>query len=401
MNKVLFVISTLEGGGAERTLSNIVTHFPDDWQVDILINNKECIHYPYKGNIVSLSLPYFRGKKSVIYLMKEIIRRTAYLKKLKKDNDYRACISLLPSSNISNVLSGNKYCKTIVSIHIMNDTFGVPGRLGVFFFVKILYNCADKIIVVSREIAVRLIKQFKISSNRVDTIVNGYDHEWVRKKMKIIPETGGNRFFDRKTDKILVTVGRLVDQKGQWHLIRAFSEVVKQEPEAKLVIVGDGVLKKYLTELIQMYGLEEQIILTGYSDNPFWYTALADVFVLPSLLEGYPNALVEAVCCGRPCIAADVHSGVREILAPGLDVVGERTDQILEEEYGILIPVCSGKKYQRKEALEPAEKEMADAIVMLLRDDEKRMHYMQKSVERSRDLDLKVIIDKWIDVILE
>ncbi len=53
MNKVLFVISTLEGGGAERTLSNIVTHFPDNWQVDILVNNKECIHYPYKGNMVS------------------------------------------------------------------------------------------------------------------------------------------------------------------------------------------------------------------------------------------------------------------------------------------------------------------------------------------------------------
>lgn len=57
MNKVLFVIATLEGGGAERTLSNIVTHFPDNWYIDILINNKECIKYPYKGNILSLSLP--------------------------------------------------------------------------------------------------------------------------------------------------------------------------------------------------------------------------------------------------------------------------------------------------------------------------------------------------------
>ena len=70
-------------------------------------------------------------------------------------------------------------------------------------------------------------------------------------------------------------------------------------------------------------------------------------------------------------------------------------------EYGILIPVCSGQKYRRKEALEPAEKKMADAIVMLLGDDEKRMHYMQKSVERSKDLDLKIIVDKWMDVMQE
>lgn len=54
MNKVLFVIATLDKGGAERTLSNIVTHFPDGWQIDILINNKECIDYPYKGNRLSL-----------------------------------------------------------------------------------------------------------------------------------------------------------------------------------------------------------------------------------------------------------------------------------------------------------------------------------------------------------
>ncbi len=401
MNKVLFVIATLDKGGAERTLSNIVTHFPDGWQIDILINNKECIDYPYKGNILSLSLPGFGEKKSVLYLLKEVVKRTVYLKKIKRDNHYRACISVLPSSNVSNVLSGNKYCKTIVSIHSMNDKCGMIGRLGVFFFVKILYHCADKIIVVSREIAVRLIKQFKIPGNRVDTIVNGYDNEWAQEKMKMFPETGRKDILDGKKDKILVTVGRLAEQKGQWHLIRAFSEVVKQEPETKLVIVGGGVLKRYLTELIRMYRLEEKVILTGYSDNPLWYSALADVFVLPSLSEGYPNALVEAVCCGKPCIAADVHSGVREILAPDLDAAGERTDHISEEEYGILIPVCSGKKYQNKETLEPAEKKMADAIVMLLRDDEKRKHYMHKSVERSKDLDIKKIIDKWMDVILE
>ena len=80
MNKVLFVIATLEGGGAERTLSNIVTHFPDNWYIDILINNKECIKYPYKGNILSLSLPGFKEKKSIIYLLKEVVKRTMYMR---------------------------------------------------------------------------------------------------------------------------------------------------------------------------------------------------------------------------------------------------------------------------------------------------------------------------------
>ena len=115
--------------------------------------------------------------------------------------------------------------------------------------------------------------------------------------MEIIPAEGEGRFFTNE-GKVLITVGGLVEEKGQWHLIRAFSEVVKQEPNTKLLIIGDGVLKKYLTQLAEMYGLEKKIIFTGYSDNPFWYSKHADIFVLPSLSEGYPNALVEAVCCG-------------------------------------------------------------------------------------------------------
>lgn len=402
MNKVLFVIATLEGGGAERTLSNIVTHFPDNWYIDILINNKECIKYPYKGNILSLSLPGFKEKKSIIYLLKEVVKRTMYMRKIKKENHYDACISFLPSSNISNILSGNKYCKTIVSIHgnVLNDETGIVGKFWAFFFIKSLYSHADKIVAVSKETTVRFIRQLKVSEKKVDTIVNGYDNQWVQKKMEIIPAEGEGRFFTNE-GKVLITVGRLVEEKGQWHLIRAFSEVVKQEPNTKLLIIGDGVLKKYLTQLAEMYGLEKKIIFTGYSDNPFWYSKHADIFVLPSLSEGYPNALVEAVCCGLPCIAADVHSGVREILAPGLDAAGERTDRILEEEYGVLIPVCSGQKYQHMEPLELSEKKMADGIVMLLRDSGKKMHYMQKSVERSKDLDLKIIVDKWMDVMQE
>lgn len=401
MKRVLFVIATLEGGGAERVLSNIVTHFPDNWYIDILVNNESFIKYPYKGNILSLSLSKFKEKKSKIYSLREVVKRTAYLRKIKKENQYDVCISFLPSSNISNILSGNKYCKTIVSIHrkVFDEKPGIVNKISVFFFVKILYIHADKIITVSKEITQSLIRQLKISEEKVETIVNGYDGKWVRERMKIPPENKKINPALIKDQKIIITVGRMVEQKGQWHLIRAFSEVVKQEPDVRLWIVGEGVLKKYLTELVNMYGLSKQITFMGYSDNPFWYSGLADIFVLPSLFEGYPNVLVEALCCGVPCIAADVHSGAREILAPGLNIEGERINHVSEEEYGILIPVCSGQKYQHGEPLEPAEQKMAEAILMLLGNPEKRQHYREKSLKRSKDLDIKVMVDKWISVI--
>ncbi|MCI9589777.1 MAG: glycosyltransferase [Lachnospiraceae bacterium] len=402
MNKILFVISTLEGGGAERTLSNIVTHFPDNWHVDILINNKSFIQYPYKGRILSLSLPGCGERKTILYFLREVIKRTFYLRKIKKENHYRACISFLPSSNISNVLSGNKYCKTIVSIHSnpINNRLGLFGKIGVILSIKLIYVHADKIISVSEEITSGLIRYLKISKGKTRTIINGYDSQWLRERMKVPPKNKKVEVLPANEQKIVITVGRMVEEKGQWHLIRAFSKVVKKEKNAKLLLIGDGLLKEYLEKLVNQYDLGGKVIFIGYTENPFWYYALADVFILPSLSEGYPNALVEAVCCGVPCIAADVHSGAREILAPQLDAAGKRIEDVSEEKYGVLIPVCSGQMYQHQEPLELGERKMAEAILKLLEDASKRFHYRQKSIERSKVLEMNTVIDKWIDVIV-
>lgn len=400
MKRVLFVIETLRGGGAERALSNIVTHFPDGWNIDILINDKTLIEYPYRGNILTLSSP---EKKSPLYFIKNVIIRILYLIKIKKRNKYDACVSFLEGPNISNIISGNKYCKTIVSIrnHIMDEHSSFLIRIMEFLLVKCVYCHADTVVAVSEEITMELVHQLKISESKVKTIVNGVDCKDIRERMTRQPQ---NKICEtllmQKECKIVVNVGRMVEPKGQWHLIRAFSDVIKREPKAILLIIGDGELKGYFEELIEAYGLYRKVFLVGRTDNPFWFYANADCFVLSSLSEGYPNALAEAVCCGTPCISTDVHSGSREILAPRLKVMGERVEAVSEEEYGILVPVCSGKMYRNCEALEPEEKKLANAIGMLLEDREKRAYYREKSMERSKDLDLNPIVNKWVDAIL-
>lgn len=399
MGKVLFVIERLCGGGAERALSNIVTHFPQEWQVDILVDDESLIEYPYKGNLMTLSCP---EKNSTLHFIMSMIKRTIYLRKIKKRNGYSACISFLEGANISNILSGKKYCRSIVSLRnqIMPDKAGSYQKLRDFLLTKLLFERADKIVAVSEEIALDAVHRLKIPENKVQAIVNGYDFEWIRSKMGSAP------FFsafneNRKAGgrKLVVTVGRLVEQKGQWHLIRAFSEVVEKCPQAILAIVGEGPFRGYLTELIHACGLEEKVILAGRSDNPFQYLGAADVFVLSSLWEGYPNALAEAICCGVPCIAADVHSGSREILAPGMDAAGERVCETREEEYGILVPVCSGKLHKKQVPLEREERELAEAVTGLLEDTGKRDYYRKKSLERGKMLDIDRIVEKWIEII--
>lgn len=399
MGKVLFVTLRFCGGGAERALSNIVTHFPPDWDIDIMVDDESLIGYPYRGNILSLATP---EKASRISYLKTMIKRTYYLRKIKKTKKYDACISFLESANISNVLSGNRSCKTVVSIRnqVMPKQAGLYNKAKDFFFTKLLFCHADTIVTVSEEIALELTDRLKIPGCKVRAIVNGYDCGWIRNQIKLYsPEDRIEKYLKIKDKKVVVTAGRLVKQKGQWHLIRAFSEIIKKEPQAKLFILGEGPLESYLKNIIHIYGLEKEVILTGRVDNPFWYYSVADIFVFPSLWEGYPNALAEAVCCGAPCIATDVHSGSREILAPALYAAGERVKDVSEEEYGILVPVCSGRMYEGRESLEPEEQKLSEAIGMLLSDDKKREDYHKKSKERSKGLDIYATIDKWKSVI--
>ncbi|MDE5699026.1 MAG: glycosyltransferase [Lachnospiraceae bacterium] len=397
--KILFVIRELAGGGAERALSNITMNFPDDWEIDLLMNNRDFIEFPYRGNLLSLDIPEPGSRKSVVHQIWAIIKRIWYLRRLKRENQYDACISFLDSSNISNVLSGNKYCKTIISMRLSmtSEKSGLLYRISAVPLMKLVYNHANKIVAVSKEIEQVAKVRFHIPDKQITTIVNGYDVTKIMAQAQKKPENAIT--FDGK--RLIVTVGRLDSQKGQWHLIRAFAEVAEKEPDAVLCVIGSGDCESYLKKLIRLNNLEKQVFLLGYSKNPFWYDAQAEIFVLPSMYEGFPNSLAEAVCCGVPCIATDFHSGAREILAPDMDIMGAQITEITEAAYGLLTPLCSGTMYKGTEPLEVEERKLAEAILILLRDEEKMQYYREQSRKRREMLGIQAVVRDWIRVIEE
>jgi len=397
--KVLFVIRELAGGGAERALSNILTNFPDDWEIDLLMNNRDFIEFPYKGRILSLEIPEPRSRKLVSHQIEVIIKRIRYLKKIKKTNHYDACISFLDSSNIANVLSGKKHCKTIVSIrsNMTSKKAGLLFRISAFPLINFIYRHADKIVTVSKEIELDIKKRYRIPARQIVTIVNGYDVNQIMEHARKQPKNARLP----KGKKLVVTVGRLDSPKGQWHLIRAFTKVVEKEPNVVLYIIGTGECEQYLRRQIHLCHMEKNVYLMGYQSNPFWYNAQADVFVLPSMYEGFPNSLAEAICCGTPCIATDFHSGAREIMAPDMNVMGKLISDVTEVQYGILSPLCSGIMYKGTEPLELAELKLAEAILLLLKDQEKNQYYRKQSMIRSDTLGIEAIVQNWIQVITE
>lgn len=114
----------------------------------------------------------------------------------------------------------------------------------------------------------------------------------------------------------IVNVGRLVDQKSQAVLIRALPEVLRQFPRAKLLIAGDGPLRGELEREVARLGLGRHVSLLGRRDDVPMILALADCFAFPSIYEGLPGAVVEAMFAGRAIVAADIPV-VREVIDAG------------------------------------------------------------------------------------
>ncbi len=398
MKRALFVISYLDKGGTERALSNITTHFPQEWDIDILVNDNSVIDYPFRGNILTLGITEKPRTSSVVFQLKVLIKRIKRLRQLKMRGNYQACVSFLDSANVANLLSGKRYCRVILSVR---SSLKQAERQPQYKYIvnplaRILYNHADHIVAVSEEVRKELINYLGLQPQKVITIENGYDIDNINKlAQENLNEKMVSLFMGKK---VVMTAGRLAEPKGQWHLIRAFTAVVRHVPEALLVILGTGELKRYLDELVKRCNLEGRVIFAGYVSNPYQYEKYADVFVLPSLYEGFPNALAEALCLGLPCIATDFRAGAREILAPEMETQTRKIESIVEAEYGILTPVCSGKK-SFDLALEPSEQHLAEAMLMIVLNKEKREEYRQKSKLRSETLGIDSAVSKWIELI--
>lgn len=115
---------------------------------------------------------------------------------------------------------------------------------------------------------------------------------------------------------VITAMGRLTYQKGFDVLINAISLVNKKMP-VRLLIIGDGELKKSLVKQVKNLNLEHVVKFLGFKSNPYPYIKNSDLFVLSSRWEGSPNALTEALALGVPCVATDCESGPSEILRNG------------------------------------------------------------------------------------
>lgn len=368
---IAIIVPTVNKGGAERVAANLSLEFAKHYHVYLIVHDASDITYPYAGELIDLQLPPGGGFFRKITTM---VKRVAKVRKIKKKYHIHYSISHLPPSNYVNVFS-RAGDRVFCYVHSMEKPT-LANRLRE----KVVAMGSDKIICVSECVRENMVKNFGISHKKAVTIYNFCD----LKTPAVVEEKQGT---------VIANMGRLFEPKGQWHLIRAMKQVVRQCPEARLIIYGEGGYRTRLEELIHNLQLEHCVTLAGFLDDPFARLAQADVFVSSSLWEGLPMALIEAGCCGLPVVSTDCDAGCREILAPNTPI-SRKTKEIEEGEYGVLVPVCTEGTYSQTEITQQ-EMLLAQAILLLIQDEQKREYYASRARERARDFRPEILMEQW------
>lgn len=195
------------------------------------------------------------------------------------------------------------------------------NRKILLWLMKHTHQWADYKVSASRGAALDWADLLKIDKDDIEVMYNpAVGEDVLEKSMHPVIHP----WLNHNETPVLITVARLEKQKSIDVLLHAFSLVLK-EKEVKLIIVGDGSLKKELESLAITLGIKEHVDFYGWVENPYALMSKADLFVLSSWYEGFANVIAEALACGCPVVSTNAPSGPSEILEDG--------------KYGRLVPV--------------------------------------------------------------
>ncbi len=306
--KILYLIDTLETGGAEKSLVELAIHNKDI--------NPVFVHI-YKGAglkpvLQKHNIPVYSLDLSTAYGFKEARRQLKTLIQELKPDVIHA--TLLRSELIIRRLKNDLNIPLVGSI-VSNSyapsrykDLNLQRRLKLKFFQyynRFTAGKVDKFIANSESIRQSAIKHLHIAPEKIQVIYRGRQAG----KFKPLPAEQLQALkqelsIDRQ--KVFLTVGRLIKTKGHIEIIEAFDGLLKTHPDCVLLIAGDGPEKNNLNRLITELKLEKSVKLLGNRSDVPALLQLADIFVFASRLEGLPGALIEAMFAGKLIISSDI-----------------------------------------------------------------------------------------------
>lgn len=392
IKRVLIITPKKHTGGAERVAAYLSRLLSDRAKVNVIsFYDADKEDYKYFGDISELNLS-LRG--SLYNRAVSFLKSVFYVARFKKKHDIDISISFIGNPNTVNLIT-SKYSVCIPSVrtYIRKPNSRIK-RILQKVKIKFLYKRADTIVAVSHGVKNDLVDYYNIEEQKIKVIYPFHDIAYIRKKMLEQINESIMAIFKKP---VIITVGRLAYDKGQWQLIRAFDIVKEHNPDVNLVILGRGDLETELKKVANLSPYHEDIHFIGHKSNPYKYINQSTVFVFPSLIEGFGNAAIEAMACGKAIVASDCDVGPREIIA-GADSRYKAKD-IEFHDAGVLVPVGKGDFSKNKEKLTEEEEMLAAALVRLLKDEKRRKSIEKSALERARMFDKKIISKQWLDLV--
>jgi glycosyltransferase involved in cell wall biosynthesis len=324
-----------------------------------------------------------------------LITRVLKVKQLAKQKS--TIISFLEYPNVINVLA-NKKDEAIISVRNHMSTKHQKGLKSYFWKLtfKFIYPRAKKIIAVSQEISYDLCQNYGIKKSKISVVYNSYPIEKIEKLSREKLNAEELVVFSKK---IIITSGRLSKQKDQNAIINSYKCLKRDLGEdIDLVIMGCGKEESNLKLLAEKLDIKDNVHFLGFRENPFKYLANSSLFIMTSLHEGFPNALVEAMICGLPVISTDCPSGPREILLQNAsNQKKELTYGVNGDDYGVLIPLIDQFKMDKQKYYEY----VSDLMKKILTDDSINKNLSNKAKMRSNMFDINNMILVWEKLIME
>jgi GalNAc-alpha-(1->4)-GalNAc-alpha-(1->3)-diNAcBac-PP-undecaprenol alpha-1,4-N-acetyl-D-galactosaminyltransferase len=311
LKHLTLVISSLSGGGAERSMVLLGEGFiKQGYKVSVVtISGQETDFYQLPDGVDRLALNIAKDSPTLIHSLTNNFYRLRVLNQAIRSLKPDIVISFLDINNILTLIALINTNLTILVSEQNNPRMHAIGR-----FWEIL-----------RRLSYPLATKVVSSSQGVDDYF-----DWLPKKKRAVIYNPLAAVNDNQTQidlikgfdiqkKWIVAMGRLTYQKGFDILLRAFHKIAHKYPDWQLLILGEGELRSDLENEIENLDLTKRVILPGRIDNPFPLLRLSSLFVLSSRFEGFGNVLIEAMACGLPVISTDCPSGPKEIIREGID----------------------------------------------------------------------------------
>jgi glycosyltransferase involved in cell wall biosynthesis len=317
--KVAFFLPTLGGGGAEKCMMNLARGLSErglDVSI-VLVREEGPFAQPASNSFRLLNLKSRTVRGSIPGVAQ-------YLRRERPD----ILVCALEPANVAGLIAKHVAridLRVVVTVHTMVSMMskgksGVAGRL-MPTFMRLLYPTADAVVAVSEAVAADVSKVARLPGQSIRVI---YNPVAIREVLNLSRQPLSSPWLEQGASPMVIAVGNLWPYKDHALLIHALS-IARRDRPLRLVILGEGPERSRLTHLTKELGLEEDVLMPGFVENPYSWMGRSAVLALPSRWEGLPTVLVEALACGITPGATDCPGGSAEVLEKG--------------KYGYLTPV--------------------------------------------------------------